>query len=83
MLIDNKKDRYPDDGYKIDPIQKTKRSVRVPLSALALSWFTKKGKQGCKSKCICRIDCCIYSKYYLKLNLWQENSLPIVKAILS
>ena len=42
MLIDNKKDRYPDDGYKIDPMQKTKRSVRVPLSALALSWFTER-----------------------------------------
>lgn len=42
MLIDKKKDRYPDDGYKIDPMQKTKHSVRVPLSALALSWFTER-----------------------------------------
>ena len=46
MLIDNKKDRYSDDGYKIDPIQKTKRSVRVPLSALALSWFTERANKA-------------------------------------
>ena len=46
MLIDNKKDRYPDDGYKIDPMQKTKRSVRVPLSALALSWFTGRANKA-------------------------------------
>ena len=46
MLIDNKKDRYPDDGCKIDPMQKTKRSVRVPLSALALSWFTERANNA-------------------------------------
>ena len=46
MLIDNKKDRYPDDGYKIYSIQKTKRSVRVPLSALALSWFTERANNA-------------------------------------